>query len=165
VPADEHLFPDGVPATADATALALEQYKLMLSTTESLESRRQTLHNFFMSINSLFLAAIGLLAQESLDNSAVAIGVIVLSAAGAVLSVSWLAQLVSYGAVSSSKWAVINELEACLPSRPFDAEWRELQKRRYTSFTDNERVVPRAFAALYGIAFVAGALLAAGVVG
>lgn len=157
------LFPEGRPATADGLSAALEQYKLILGTTESLESRRQTLHTFFMSINSLFLAAIGLLGKESLDNSAVAVGVIVLAVAGCLLSESWRRQVVSYGNVAASKWTVINAFEACLPSSPFCAEWQALQRRDYRSFTTNETAIPVAFVALYGVAIVAGTLLLAGV--
>jgi hypothetical protein len=161
--ADPELFPDGLPETPDGTAVALEQYKLILGTTESLESRRQTLHTFFMSINSLFLAAIGLLAKESLDNAAVAIGVIVLAIAGGLLSESWRRQVISYGNVAASKWTVINEFETCLPTSPFCAEWQALQRRDYRSFTTNETTIPVAFVVLYGVAVVAGLLLLAGV--
>jgi hypothetical protein len=160
---DADLFPDGLPASPDAAGLALEQYKLMLGTTESLESRRQALHTFFMSINSLFLAAIGLLGKESLDNSAVAIGIVVLACAGGLLSESWRRQVISYGHVAASKWTVINAFESCLPSRPFCAEWRALQRREYRSFTSNETVIPVAFVVLYAVAIVAGVLLLAGV--
>jgi protein-S-isoprenylcysteine O-methyltransferase Ste14 len=159
---DDDLFPAGLPSGPDA-ALPLEQYKLMLGTIESLESRRQTLHTFFMSINSLFLAAIGLLGKESLDSAAVATGVLVLAVAGAVLSWSWRGQLTSYEQVASSKWTVINSFESCMPSRPFCAEYQELQRRRYRSFTRNEAAIPQAFVVLYGVAFVMGVLLLAGV--
>jgi hypothetical protein len=157
---DSDLFPTGTP---EDPSLAIEQYKLMLGTIESLESRRQTLHTFFMSINSLFLAAIGLLGKESLDSSEVAVGIVVLAIAGGVLSLSWARQLDSYGAVASSKWTVINAFEACMPSRPFCAEYQDLIRREYRSFTSNEAMVPLAFFALYGIALVAGILLLAGV--
>jgi hypothetical protein len=163
-PLERLLFPAGVPAAADAQSLALEQYRLMLETTESLQARRQSLHTFFMSINSLFLAAIGLLAKESLDNSAVAVGVIVLGLAGGLLSESWRRQVLSYGNVAKSKWTVINEFEVGLPARPFCAEWQVLQRLpSHRSFTENEATIPLAFLVLYVVAIVAGALLVAGV--
>ena len=157
------LFPAGQPETGEGVSAAIEQYKLMLGTTESLEARRQTLHTFFMSINSLFLAAIGLLGKESLDNSAVAVGVIVLAIAGCLLSESWRRQVISYGNVAASKWTVINAFEVCLPASPFCAEWQALQRRDYRSFTTNETAIPVAFVALYGVAIAAGILLLAGV--
>jgi hypothetical protein len=116
-----------------------------------------------MSINSLFLAAIGLLAKESLDTPAVGIGVMVLAAAGGALSWSWTRQLSSYGDVASSKWKVINAFEACMPSRPFCAEYQELERNDYSSFTKNEAAIPRAFMVLYGIALIGGIVLLADV--
>lgn len=166
-PADSlarHVFPDGAPMDADARALALEQYKAMLGTTETLQTRRQSLHTFFMSINSLFLAAIGLLAKESLDNAGVAVGVMVLGVAGGLLSESWRRQVLSYGNVAKSKWTVINEFESTLPARPFCAEWQVLQRLpAHRSFTQNEAVIPIAFLVLYVVSIAAGVLLAAGV--
>lgn len=159
---DDELFPNGSPPSPDTP---LEQYKLMLGTIESLESRRQTLHTFFMSINSLLLAAIGLLGKQSLDTTEVAVGVMVLAVAGGVLSESWRRQLNTYEKVAASKWTVINAFESCMPSRPFCAEYQELQRKGYRSFTRNEMVIPIAFLMLYGIALVIGGLLWADVVG
>lgn len=163
-PIEVLVFPSGPPVDGDMRMAALEQYKVMLGTTESLQARRQSLHTFFMSINSLFLAAIGLLAKESLDNEAVAIGVIVLGIAGGLLSESWRRQVLSYGNVAKSKWTVINEFESGLPSRPFCAEWQVLQRLpAHRSFTENEAAIPLAFLVLYVVAIVAGAVLALGV--
>jgi hypothetical protein len=160
-PVEGDLFPDGRPTSETQIALVLEQCKLILDTTESIESRRQTLHTFFMSINSLFLAAIGLLGKESLDTPGVGVGVILLGATGALLSVSWGQQVRSHGHVTASKWEVINQIEAALPSRPFCAEWRALQRRGYRSFTAVESSIPVTFTALYAISVVVGALLVA----
>ena len=158
------LFPGGPPASAELTNVALEQYKAILDTTEALQARRQTLHTFFMSINSLLIAAIGLLANESRDSEAIAVGVIVLGIGGGLLSESWRRQLIAYGNVSSSKWKVINEFEQALPSSPFCAEWQVLrQKPKYRSFTENERFVPVVFELLYALAVVLGVVLAVGV--
>jgi hypothetical protein len=158
---EDDLFPDGRPSTPDQLSAAIEQYKLILQSTESLEARRQALHTFFMSINSLFLAAIGLVGNESLDTPAVGIGVILLGLTGALLSMSWRQQVNSHGRVTSSKWEVINHFEAALPSRPFCAEWEALQRKQYKSFTDVETSVPAAFFVLYAISVVVGILLVA----
>jgi hypothetical protein len=157
------LFPDGRPSTPEELGAAVEQYKLILQTTESLEERRQALHTFFMSINSLFLAAIGVVGNISLDSPAAGIGVVLLGLTGAVLSASWRQQVLSHGRVTSSKWEVINSFEDALPSRPFCAEWQALQRREYRSFTDVEASVPAVFFVLYAISVVVGLLLVADV--
>lgn len=159
---ERDLYPGGTPASLDA---ALEQYKLILGTIESLESRRQTLHTFFMSVNSLFVAAIGLLAKESLDTAEVAWGVVAFAAAGVVISMSWRLQLHSYEKVASSKWKVINAFESHMPSRPFCAEYAELQRQNYRSFTKNEAWIPVLFVVLYLVAGLVGAGQLDGLVG
>jgi hypothetical protein len=154
------LFPTGRPAVTDV-GVVMEQYKLMLQTTESLQARRQSLHTFFMSINSVLLAAIGFIGKESLDTPAVAIGVFLLGLTGAVMSWSWRQQLVSYGDVSACKWKVISQIEETLPSRPFCAEYQALKRKDYKSFTEAERKIPEYFALLYLISIIVGVLLAA----
>ncbi len=158
--ADAELFPSGAP---QALETPLEQYRLLLGTIESLESRRQTLHTFFMSINSLLLAAIGLIANEARETAELGAGVVVLAVAGLVFSRSWRDQLDSYEAVASSKWTVINAFERCLPSSPFCAEYAHLKRKDYRSFTQNEAKIPKAFMGLYLLAVVAGVLLLLGV--
>jgi hypothetical protein len=157
------LFPNGRPTAADV-AVVTEQYELMLQTTESLQARRQTLHTFFMSINSVLLAAIGFIGKQSLDTSAVAIGVVLLGLTGAVMSWSWRQQLVLYGTVSASKWEVINQIEEVLPSRPFCAEYKALKRKGYklstVPFTEAEGRIPTYFVGLYSILIVLGVLLA-----
>lgn len=155
-----HLFPAGVPAASAQLTTVLEQYKLFLATAESIETRRQTLHTFFMSINSLLLAASGLIGKQALDTPRVGAGVVLLGLLGAVLSVSWLQQVKSHGHVMKSKWEIINAFEAVLPSQPFCGEWQSLQRRSYRSFTDIERYMPIAFIVLYALAGITGLLLA-----
>jgi hypothetical protein len=158
-PIERDLFPTGKPSRDEEVTAVVEQYKLMLQTTESLEARRQALHTFFMSINSLLLAAIGVIGKESLDTPAVGVGVVLLGLTGAVLSASWQQQIVSHGGVLASKWDVLNHIEEALPARPFCAEWQALQRRQYRSFTEIECRVPRTFIALYALSIATGLLL------
>src|SRR3712207_7126638 len=52
-------------------------------------------------------------------------------------------QVLSYGNVARSKWTVINEFEAGLPTRPFCTEWQGLQRLpSHRSFTENEAAIP-----------------------
>lgn len=153
------LFPSGAPERDDVVHV-LEQYKAMLGTAESLESRRQNLHTFFLSVNSLLLAGIGLIGKEGFDTPAAGFGVIALSAAGVLLSVSWVLQVRAHARLFSSKWEVINALEQELPARPFQAEWRALKDRGYKAFTEIEAIIPWSFIVLYAAALLAGLLLA-----
>lgn len=160
---DAEVFGDSHPSTDEERSEVIEQYKLLLGTIESLEARRQALHTFFMSINSLLLAAIGLVAKESLDEPAVSAGVILLALMGAAFSVCWTLQISSHGTVLASKWEVFNHMEKALSSHPFSAEYECMQRRGYRSFTRIESLVPIVFTVLYVVSLVGGVLLAAGV--
>jgi len=160
-PATNPLFPAGVPTDDAKRSLVLEQYKQMLQTIESLEARRQTLHTFFMSINTLLLAAIGLIAKESLNQPGVTVGIMLLAVLGVEFSSCWLAQIRSYEAVLKSKWTVFNDLERAMPSRPFGEEYALLDSG-FVSFTKIECRVPKAFRLAYALVVLVGVLLTAG---
>ena len=72
-----------------------------------------------------------------------------LSLVGAILSVSWIKLLASYGDLNSSKMKIISYMEKQLPASLYDAEWAalsdKLNKRKYVSFTDSEKRVPALF--------------------
>ena len=57
---DTKLFAGREPSASDTPAL-LKQYELFVGTSESLSSRRQGVNTFFLSANSIILAAAGLL--------------------------------------------------------------------------------------------------------
>lgn len=160
-PAPDPVFPAGVPTDDTKCSLVLEQYKQMLQTIESLEAKRQTLHTFFMSVNTLLLAAIGLIAKESLDKPGVTAGITLLAALGVEFSCIWLAQILSHEEVLKSKWTVFNDLERALPSRPFGEEYALLGSS-FVSFSKIECRVPKAFRRVYAVVLAAGVLLTAG---
>ena len=71
---EDLLFPDGPPPAGDrADRSLLEQYRLMVESSEGVVARRQTANTFFLSINSALLIAAGLLFREG-DVLSVAVG-------------------------------------------------------------------------------------------
>jgi hypothetical protein len=82
------------------------------------------------------------------------------AAMGWLLATTWARQIESYGQVRTSKFAIINALEAQLPAAPFVAEWIALLQRDYESFTEAEKRVPRAFATLHVVAALTAVPLA-----
>ena len=138
--------------------LLLEQYKVFLQTSEDLVSRRQTVNNFYISINSALVALFSAtFAFDLLPLHRLIIGLL-FAAVGVVLSLSWIRLLASYGNLNSSKMRVISSIERQLPASLYDAEWAamsdRLNKKRYISFTDSEKNIPRLFIALYTIIFI-----------
>ena len=90
--------------------------------------------------------------------------VLLLSAVGIILSVSWVKILTSYGDLNSSKMKIINHIEKQLPASLYKAEWEalsdKLNKRKYVSFTTSEKRIPILFIVVYicvsicGVAFL-----------
>lgn len=60
---ERELFGDREPSEADSEAL-LAQYRLFVETSEALVVRRQRVNTDFLSVNSLVLAAAGLLLRD-----------------------------------------------------------------------------------------------------
>jgi len=144
-----------------ADAVLIEQYKALLETSENLEARRQTLHTFFMSINTLFLGAVGLVAKETSQDAELAIATVVLALFGFSLCGSWRRLIDSYKDVRKSKFDLIQGLETHLPAAPFVAEWISLSQSSFVSFTNLERKTPMVFQCLYVLAALAGVAVAA----
>ena len=79
-------------------------------------------------------------------------------AAGIILDISWINILEAYGTLNSAKLKVINLLEEQLPIALYDAEWRimsdKLNNKKYVSFTDSEKRIPKLFMAIYCLIIV-----------
>lgn len=152
------LFRGREPPEADAEAL-LAQYRLLVRTSEALVVRRQGVNTFFLSVNSLVLAAVGLLLRTGTLSAAEAIGLICLSFGGCVLCFFWRRLISSFRQLSEGKFAVIHALEERLPARVFIAEWAALgygeDPEKYRPFTKTEANTPLVFAALHLIFVVA----------
>ncbi|MXY23751.1 MAG: hypothetical protein F4Y45_04410 [Acidobacteria bacterium] len=157
---DNELFAGRKPDDTDSEAL-LAQYKLFVQTSEALAARRQGVNTFFLSVNSIVLAASGLLLRDGLLNHLESFALICLSLGGSVLCFAWWRLIVSYRQLSTGKFAVIHALERRLPARLFAAEWIALgcgkDPNKYRPFTRTETGTPWVFVALH-LAFVCAGL-------
>ena len=153
---DYHIF--NQPLEQIDKALLLEQYKTFLQTSEDLVSRRQNVNNFYISINSAIIAIFSALFAFDLSSDVRALSGIIFSAVGIVLSAAWIKMLVAYGNLNSCKMKIISGIEKQLPASLYDAEWAalsdKLNKKRYVSFTDNEKRIPVIFIVIYSIILI-----------
>lgn len=136
----------------------LEQYKLFLQTSEDLVNRRQNVNSFYISISSALAAILGVLFALDFGYKGKLIIGAVFCIIGIILSVSWSKALSCYGNLNSSKMKIISSIEKQLPLSLFDAEWAalsdKLNKKKYVSFTESERAIPRLFGVLYCLTMV-----------
>lgn len=167
-PLDTELFADGEPVASETPAL-LKQYELFVGTSEALSARRQGVNTFFLSANSIILAAAGLLWSNGQSGDLESVGLIALGYVGVVLCLAWHRLIESYRQLSQGKFDVIHALERRLPARVFKAEWVALGEgqdpKRYTPFTKTERATPLMFGvvqiavASVGVLTLAGSLV------
>ena len=147
------------PNEAEVSAL-FEQYKLIVGTSEALVSRRQQVNTFFLSINSLILAAIGLLVRENTSDSIAGPAFVILGMSGMILCFAWSRMILSFRQLNRGKFDVIHALERRLPARIFAAEWDALGRgedpSKYKPFTKTEIWLPRIMAGLELVVLVIG---------
>lgn len=133
--------------------ILLEQYKIFLQTSEDLVERRQNVNNFYITINSAFIALFGALMTFEIDKLYQSAIGIVFSVMGIILSFSWIKLLDSYGTLNKSKMTVIGCIEKELAANLYAAEWEvmsdKLNRKKYVSFTESEKRIPKIFIALY----------------
>lgn len=138
---------------ADFHTLLLEQYKIILQTSEDLINRRQAISNFYLSVHSVMIGAITAILVLDISLWAKLLIGLTFAAIGIVLSVSWIELLESYGRLNASKIKVLSAIEKKLPVSFFDAEWAILsnrtQKQQYKSFTNFEKTIPKVFIGTY----------------
>ena len=133
----------------------MEQYRLFVDTSERLVARRQVVNTFFLSVNTLALSAVGLVAREVQTSPLAAIGVVAISIAAIMLCVAWKTLVRSYAQLNRGKFAVIDRLEDRLPAALFRAEWAALGEgkdpKNYKPFTHTEALISNIFMVIYGL--------------
>jgi len=153
------LLPSGEPSSPENKAQFFELYKMMVSSSEALVSRRQGVNTFFLTMNGLLLTAVGLFVRGGSDGQLQAAGILVLCSA-------WRSLIISFGQLNSGKFAIINTMERDLAASIYAAEWEALERGEnsnvYRSFTSREVIVPVAFGAIYTITVILSGAAAVG---
>lgn len=141
-----------------------EQYKLFLKMIDNLNERRSTANNFFLSVNTGLLTALGVLASIGIKDGVLNMWWILAgSSAGILFSHSWIRTVKSHSQLSTGKWKIIHEIEKKLPLRLHETEWDILKNgtdpKIYKPLTDVERTVPRIFQIIYIALIIIGILI------
>lgn len=143
----------------------LTQYGIMVESWESLINRRQGVNQLYLSAAAALIAAIGALIglAKDLRGFNIAIAVFIMASLGLLLCWNWHRTISSYGTLSQAKSKVISAMETVLPVRLFDAEWKVLQHKMYTSTTQTDKRTIEIFMGLFSsvsllaLGFIAGA--------
>ena len=151
---NSHFFSDEKLYGKEYRKHLLEQYKLCVQMADKISSRRCSANNFFLSVNTLFLTAIGILSKLGFEFSLFNISwIIIVSFSGILLCWTWLVTIRCYRNLNEAKFEIINRIEEKLPVKAFETEWALLTGERktdkYPHLTRVERWVPRIFSFLY----------------
>ena len=133
-------------------SLLMQQYKVMVDTSEKLMQRRQETSNLYTTVCTALVALVGsafaLKNMYALCAIFFCVGVVSI-----IMSVNWRIALDSFNRNNEGKFAVLNEIEKKLPANMFDSEYRYNQSKGIKSFALREKLLPFVFNIL-GIIFV-----------
>jgi len=140
----------------DPTVL-LEQYKIFFETAENLVTRRQNVNSFYISANTALITIGGTIFAIGSDGellSKLAV-ILALTIPGILLNISWYGMLQSYYINNQGKMKILSMIEERLAVSLYDAEWKAMKnkfsKKKYVSFTDNEKKLPLVFSFFYAL--------------
>lgn len=126
--------------------LLLEQYKIMVGSTEKVTDQRMRVNNLFFTVTSSILS-VSLVLGKSFEFSVVsAVGMLALSVMAFVVTFLWEKLVRSYGKLNTGKFTVIDQIEKQLRTNMFEHEWNVLKQQvGYESNTETEATVVRRF--------------------
>jgi hypothetical protein len=122
--------------------LLLEQYKIMVGSTEKVTDQRMRVNNLFFTVTSSILS-VSLVVGKAFEFSlAGSVGMLILSTMAFVVTFFWEKLVRSYGKLNTGKFAVIDQIEKRLRTNMFEHEWNILQQQiGYESNTETEAKV------------------------
>ena len=123
----------------------LEQYRIFVEMADKISDRRTLTNRYFFAINSIFIAALGVLTQ--LESALMFnLALFVITGIGIIFCYLWRTLIVEYMNLNTMKFAIIQEMESLLPLKPYTYEWFKLRfgkdSRKYLPFSHIEMRVP-----------------------
>jgi hypothetical protein len=146
---------------ADTRDPKLALFELYLATAEKVSDRRAQANSWMLSVNSAIVALYGYLQADKVSVGAAQkmVWLWAIPAAGAIVCLAWITLLTSYRKLNRAKFAVLTEIEADLPIRPFTREREAYHSDRRRSLSYVESLIPVCFVVLYAV-ILGAALLA-----
>ena len=137
---EERVQPKSQNATENQDTL-LAQWQTCVEMANAISERRDTMNNLFVTLNLAIVAAISFIWDTK---------TIFLLVAGIIICIVWILFIQNFRELNKAKFEVISKIEARLPIKAFDDEWKCLKKsKKYIEGTKLEKSLPIAFAILY----------------
>lgn len=126
--------------------LKLEQYKLMISSTEKVTDQRLKVNNLFFTITSSILSVAFLIGKTFNFSNQSIIGVFFLTSMAFLTTFFWEKLINSYGNLNRGKFMIIDKIEKDLKTNMFEEEWKILTTEiNYKPNTLTERLIIQRF--------------------
>lgn len=126
--------------------LKIEQYKIMVGSTEKVTDSRMKVNNLFFTITSSILSLAFILGKTYGFVPLCIFAVLVLTALALLTTYFWERLVNSYGKLNKGKFKVIDRLEKDLRTNMFEEEWKILtQEINYEPNTTTETKIIKNF--------------------
>jgi hypothetical protein len=123
-----------------------EFYRLLIEDAGALRAARRETNNFFMTLSTGGLGAVGYLISEGLEPAIIAL----LCGTMLIINFIWWNAITHYARLVTIKFQVIKKLEDQLPFQPTQEEWALFAKgKRDKGSSHIEKFVPLLFAIGY----------------
>ncbi len=131
---------------SDNRELLIEQYKMMVNSTEKVTEQRLKVHNLFFTVTSTLLS-LSLVVGKSLGfTKAGIVGMLVIAAMVYITTFFWQKLIESYGKLNKGKFQIIDQIEKQLQTNMFEREWNVLVNEiKYESNTVTESNIVKNF--------------------
>lgn len=117
--------------------LLLEQYKIMVGSTEKVTDQRQKANAFFLTVVTT-LISISILIGKAFEFTFIAmVFFISLTALNLIIINFWGKIIISYGKLNKGKFVLIFELEQKLKANLFEREWEILTNKDNINYEPN----------------------------
>lgn len=108
--------------------LRLEQYKIMISSTEKVTDSRLKVNNLFFTLTSSIISVAFVLGKSFNFSNASVFAMFILTVLGVIVTYFWEKLVNSYGQLNTGKFMVIDKIEKELRTNMFEDEWQILTK-------------------------------------
>ena len=128
------------------TQLKIEQYKIMVNSTEKVTDQRMKVNNLFFTITSSILSVALILGKTYSFVPLSVFAMTILTLLALMTSYFWEKLVSSYGKLNTGKFKLINRLEKELRTNMFDDEWQILLSEiKYEPNTKTETKIIQRF--------------------
>lgn len=146
---DDILYNSQIIENEIQSRLLLEEYKIMINTSEKMMERRQGTNNFYITLCTAMLTVIVAFIATKINTIVWGSITFVISGMMMFLCYNWKKTLEAYGLSNEAKYEILNKIEENLPASIFFSEWEYGKTIDYSPYSQRESKIPEVFFCLF----------------